>query len=428
MATIVLDAGHGGCELRGRSSPEGVRFAWGGREKDIVLALAREAARRLGSDAVLTRERDVNLSFGERIEIARRTRADAFVSLHANAERRTEMFVHTEASPRSLSLARALGRTLGGSVSAGALAVLSPERHRVETAACLVEIGDVLKTPHDIVRIGGAVAQALKFFNNPPQMNRVDDVRAPPFRYIARIRTRFSNATGWGHSEGSGVLIAANIILTTAHNLVDRRPTLGVTFADATKLDISVAGWGPFSATGYWVDDRWMQAVMNSTMESAAAYDYGLIQLQAGVGDVAIDGAPMGAWPLQAVDPTQLGDVFVAGWPSEDCVRDLAAKGSTPLGYPVLMCSRGTVERPNPGERVFAHDADTCVGESGGPIWYEDQGARILAGIQQGTGTFTIRETGARLDRNVAVAITSEVAAAVERQIAGPSAWRISGW
>ncbi len=57
-------------------------------EKDVVLAIAQEAAAQIrsrGIRAVLTRARDVNLSLQERTAAANKIKADAFISLHMNS-------------------------------------------------------------------------------------------------------------------------------------------------------------------------------------------------------------------------------------------------------------------------------------------------------------------------------------------------------
>src|SRR5262245_43701828 len=99
MSTIVIDAGHGGSQRVGKSSPLGAIGPNGVHEKDVTLALAREVAARLGGHTVrLTRTRDENLPLAARAEVARRMGAAVFVSLHANAgrpgQRGAEVFTH----------------------------------------------------------------------------------------------------------------------------------------------------------------------------------------------------------------------------------------------------------------------------------------------------------------------------------------------
>jgi N-acetylmuramoyl-L-alanine amidase len=80
---IAIDAGHGGYDpgALGRRS----------KEKDLVLSISKELARRInaepGMSAVLTRNRDVFVEHRDRIAIARRNKADLFVSIHADAFR-----------------------------------------------------------------------------------------------------------------------------------------------------------------------------------------------------------------------------------------------------------------------------------------------------------------------------------------------------
>ncbi|HEY6908339.1 MAG TPA: N-acetylmuramoyl-L-alanine amidase [Myxococcales bacterium] len=147
---IVIDPGHGGGRNNGGSSACGVRGPQGTREADVTLRLARLLADRFGSGAVLARRGDDNPSLSARAEVARRSEAAIFLSLHANQGPTgacgPELWVHPRggAASRDLalhlgsSLARLAGRNRG--VLAGDLAVLRPERLAPRTAACLVEV------------------------------------------------------------------------------------------------------------------------------------------------------------------------------------------------------------------------------------------------------------------------------------------------
>ena len=83
---IAIDAGHGG-EDPGALGPRGVR------EKDVVLAIARELQRQINAEkgfkAQLVRTGDYFLPLRKRTEIARKMGADLFVSVHADAAPRT---------------------------------------------------------------------------------------------------------------------------------------------------------------------------------------------------------------------------------------------------------------------------------------------------------------------------------------------------
>ncbi len=78
---IVLDPGHGG-EDPGAVGPSGLR------EKDVVLAIARETKKRLdalGYKTYMTRNEDVFIPLGVRVAKARSLKADLFISIHADA-------------------------------------------------------------------------------------------------------------------------------------------------------------------------------------------------------------------------------------------------------------------------------------------------------------------------------------------------------
>lgn len=79
---VAIDAGHGG-------EDPGARGKHGAREKDVVLAIARKLAalvnREPGMRAVLVRSGDYYVGLRKRMEIARKHRADLFMSIHADA-------------------------------------------------------------------------------------------------------------------------------------------------------------------------------------------------------------------------------------------------------------------------------------------------------------------------------------------------------
>lgn len=78
---IVIDPGHGG------KDPGAMAF--GLKEKDIVLTIAKKLAKVLKAthqyDVVLTRTKDVYLSLEERTAIANTNKCDLFISIHINA-------------------------------------------------------------------------------------------------------------------------------------------------------------------------------------------------------------------------------------------------------------------------------------------------------------------------------------------------------
>lgn len=81
--TIAVDPGHGGTD-------PGAIGSTGLQEKTVTLDISKRIAamlREAGAKAVLTRTDDVSLFLPERVKAAADARADAFISVHANAGR-----------------------------------------------------------------------------------------------------------------------------------------------------------------------------------------------------------------------------------------------------------------------------------------------------------------------------------------------------
>ena len=82
MPIIVVDAGHGGVD-------PGATGVSGTLEKDIVLKVAQSLAEKLRSTGrykvVMTRDEDIFLSLKARVAIARKNKADLFISVHADS-------------------------------------------------------------------------------------------------------------------------------------------------------------------------------------------------------------------------------------------------------------------------------------------------------------------------------------------------------
>lgn len=78
---VAIDAGHGGHD----PGSSGRRA----KEKDIVLSVSKELARRINAEpgmrALLIRDRDVFIDLDDRVDIAQRKDADLFISIHADA-------------------------------------------------------------------------------------------------------------------------------------------------------------------------------------------------------------------------------------------------------------------------------------------------------------------------------------------------------
>ncbi len=83
---IVIDPGHGGKD-------PGALGSGGTREKDVVLQISRilrdKINKERGMRAILTRDKDIFIPLRERVLIARRNKADMFISVHADAGSKT---------------------------------------------------------------------------------------------------------------------------------------------------------------------------------------------------------------------------------------------------------------------------------------------------------------------------------------------------
>lgn len=91
--TIVLDAGHGGSDHGSNRSYPDIGYV---AEKDITLAVTLKVGRMLEKDkdfkVIYTRKTDVYPSLTERTDLANRSKADLFVSIHVNANTKTSPY------------------------------------------------------------------------------------------------------------------------------------------------------------------------------------------------------------------------------------------------------------------------------------------------------------------------------------------------
>ncbi len=82
LATILVDAGHGGHDT-GSIGPGGLR------EKDVVLDISKRLGKlledRLGAEVIYTRQSDVFVPLEERPQIANSRKADLMISIHCNS-------------------------------------------------------------------------------------------------------------------------------------------------------------------------------------------------------------------------------------------------------------------------------------------------------------------------------------------------------
>lgn len=191
--TVVLDAGHGGTEKIGGSSPNNAKSPSGVMEKDVTLDLVRktrDALRKLATDGkhdvriFLTRNDDTNLGLSDRARLAKQTDADLFLSIHCNASdahnaRGVETLIRPEEHDNpnyedDLAFARTIQtavftavrhrdpKTRDRRVKDQRLGVLDDAFLARKTKACLVEVEFIDRTDVDELLNTGPNAMALR--------------------------------------------------------------------------------------------------------------------------------------------------------------------------------------------------------------------------------------------------------------------------
>lgn len=201
--TIAIDAGHGG-------EDPGARGANGSHEKVITLAIAKKLKAKIDAEpnmrAVLTRDGDYFVPLGERVNKARKLKADLFVSIHADAftnpaARGSSVFALSEKGATSAS-ARYLakkenesdligGVNLGGKdpILARTLLDLSQTAMINDSLklgkAVLMQIGDINKLHKNHVEQAGfavlkspdipSILVETAFISNPEEERKLND-------------------------------------------------------------------------------------------------------------------------------------------------------------------------------------------------------------------------------------------------------------
>ena len=162
LATIVIDAGHGG-------EDPGALGRHGSREKDVTLSIARRLKKLVDAEpnmrALLTRDGDYFLKLDARVEKARKVKADLFVSIHADAfvrpdARGSSVFALSDRRATS-QLARELARTQNESDLIGGVNLQDKDDYVKRTIIDLWQTGTI---DHSL-RLGGSVLKRLGSVN-----------------------------------------------------------------------------------------------------------------------------------------------------------------------------------------------------------------------------------------------------------------------
>jgi N-acetylmuramoyl-L-alanine amidase len=163
LATIVIDAGHGG-------EDPGAIGRRGSREKDITLSIAKRLKALIDEEptmrALLTRDGDYFLRLDQRVAKARAVRADLFVSIHADAFTRPNVrgsSVFALSDKRATSeLARALAKEQNESDLIGGVALKGKDDHVKRT---ILDLSQTATIDHSL-RLGSSVLKRLGAVND----------------------------------------------------------------------------------------------------------------------------------------------------------------------------------------------------------------------------------------------------------------------
>lgn len=162
LITIMLDPGHGG-------EDPGAIGQGGSHEKNVTLAVAKRLKAKIDAvpnmRAVLTRDGDFFIPLNQRVEKARRIRADLFVSVHADAfvkptARGSSVFVLSE-NGASSSAARWLAKKENDADLIGGVNIHAKDPYLARTLLDLSQTA----TNTDSLKLGQAVLGELRHIN-----------------------------------------------------------------------------------------------------------------------------------------------------------------------------------------------------------------------------------------------------------------------
>jgi len=163
LATIVIDAGHGG-------EDPGALGRLGSREKDVTLTIAKRLKALVDAEpnmrALLTRDDDFFLPLHMRVEKARKVKADLFVSIHADAfvrphARGSSVFALSERRATS-EAARWLAKRENEADLIGGVSLDVKDRYLAQT---LLDLSQTATMDHSL-RLGRSVLRELGQVNS----------------------------------------------------------------------------------------------------------------------------------------------------------------------------------------------------------------------------------------------------------------------
>lgn len=174
--TIVIDPGHGGNLETGGSSPNNAVSPSGVLEKNVTLRMAfltRDALQREAASGkhtltvILTREKDENVGLSARAEVAKKAKADLFLSIHCNAsEKHNARGVETLIRPVNAgNTNHAADKTFAQTIQTAVVTAIKAHDPGTKDRGVKDQVLGVLKDEH----LGGARAclVELEFIDRP---------------------------------------------------------------------------------------------------------------------------------------------------------------------------------------------------------------------------------------------------------------------
>lgn len=196
----------------------------------------------------------------------------------------------------------------------------------------------------------------------------VSDTTAAPWSAVVKVEMDF-DGNGTYEYAGSGSMISTNDVLTAGHVLWD--PTYG--YAKSVRVTPGQSGSSePFgsaiaTSSDLHVPDNYIAAGGVAFYNTALAYDIGVINLSADLGDST------GWFDTQAVSGSDVSGttVYTAGYPG-----DL-------LGAQYMFTTSGIVSFTHDNNMYYTDTLDSYGGQSGSPVWWYDAatGTQTLVGV-----------------------------------------------
>jgi V8-like Glu-specific endopeptidase len=271
----------------------------------------------------------------------------------------------------------------------------------------------------------GHAPGGLGLVTPPDHRQLVRDTRIVPHRWICALDLFFPWKGGEQRNAGTGFLISPRHILTAGHNI---RPAAGV---EALRITVtpgsdgaSVLGKpkGPVGSVTLTRKDWWVAPQFANPTDHR--WDVALLVLPTEL--PAFRGMTYGYWgdpryePATVFTPMQAAPVLgpivhVSGYPADKCGDKTCAPCSAqvPAAYDPVRAksnwasmqwaSAGAI-LPDPPAGLILHNADTCTGMSGSPVWElrrKADGKQSMVLVAMHTGVYTRQNRITRVDETL---------------------------